>query len=120
MHKVLSNLVLVPAAAMEPREGICSTVVFKHLLEWSTVGGMSVLLLQGGRKYEGELQRMARNLTVAIAPDDFKPANELEPAVSPFNPVMQWHSPLPGISAEEDSSARWHHGKDILGWYQTR
>ena len=39
-------------------------------------------MLQGGRKQEGELQRMARNLTVAIAPDDFKPANELEPGVS--------------------------------------
>jgi hypothetical protein len=37
--------------------------------------------LQGEKKNEGELQRMARNLTVAIAPDDFKEANKLEPQV---------------------------------------
>ena len=40
-----------------------------------------VIYLQGGRKTEGDLQEMARNLTIALAPDDFKPANELEPQV---------------------------------------
>ena len=54
-------------------------------------------LLQGGRKYEGELQRMARNLTVAIAPDDFKPAIELEPAVSCFPLTVHDSASLPGL-----------------------
>ena len=48
---------------------------------------------------------MARNLTVAIAPDDFKPANELEPAVSHFKPVMPWCASLPGTSAADNSGA---------------
>lgn len=39
------------------------------------------MYLQGGRKNEGALQEMARNLTIAVAPDDFKPANQLEPQV---------------------------------------
>lgn len=43
---------------------------------------MMWLGLQGGRKNEGELQRMARNLTVAVAPDDFKEASKLEPQVN--------------------------------------
>ena len=38
--------------------------------------------MQGGKKNEGELQRMARNLTVALAPDDFKPVKDLEPQVT--------------------------------------
>ena len=37
-----------------------------------------MMYLQGGRKAEGDLQKMAWNLTIALAPDDFKPANELE------------------------------------------
>ena len=43
---------------------------------------MMRLGLQGGKKNPGELQRMARNLTVAVAPDDFKEANKLEPQVN--------------------------------------
>lgn len=67
---------------------------------------------------------MARNLTVAIAPDDFKPANELEPAVSPFSLLVHCCASLPGIcniplAAEEGRGAG--HGikaVDVLGLVQ--
>ena len=38
------------------------------------------LRVQAGQS-EAEIQRMARNLTVAVAPDDFKAAADLEPQV---------------------------------------
>jgi hypothetical protein len=34
---------------------------------------------------EAELQRMARNLTVAVAPDDFKAADQLEPQAGAYS-----------------------------------
>jgi len=60
------------------------------------------MYLQGGRKNEGALQEMARNLTIAVAPDDFKPANQLEPQVKLLPsfyarvhalPSRWWHQP---------------------------
>ena len=50
----------------------------KDFEDLRSVEGLGV---QGGKKNEGELQRMARNLTVALAPDDFKPVKDLEPQV---------------------------------------
>ena len=48
---------------------------------WHCDAQCMVMYLQRGSKNEQELLEMASNLKIAVAPDDSKPAHQLEPQV---------------------------------------